>query len=188
MEEQTNVYRELFTTFFKIGAFTFGGGYAMIPLIRTEVVEKKQWMKEEDIVDMLAVAESTPGPLAINSATFVGYHKAGTKGAACATIGVMLPSFFIILLLSSVLRQFEQLKVVSYAFWGIRIGVLGLILHAAGTMAKGCRKDLFSYIVVLVAFLAVTWLDISSIWVLCLCGTVGIFVTTASEKRMDGER
>ena len=188
MKEQTNVYRELFTTFFKIGAFTFGGGYAMIPLIRTEVVEKKQWIEEEDIVDMLAVAESTPGPLAINSATFVGYHKAGTKGAACATIGVMLPSFFIILLLSGVLRQFEQLKAVSYAFWGIRIGVLGLILHATVSMAKGCKKEWFSYIVVLSAFLAVTWLKVSSIWVLLLCGTAGIFVTTVSKKRVDGER
>ena len=112
----------LFQTFFKIGAFTFGGGYAMIPLIQREVVEKRRWMEQGDILDIVAIAESTPGPIAINTATFVGYRVGGFVGAGCATLGVVLPSFVIIFALSFVLRQFQALKAVQYAFWASRQG------------------------------------------------------------------
>ena len=91
---------KVFATFFKIGAFTFGGGYAMIPLIQNEAVEKNKWITDDDILEIIAIAESTPGPIAINSATFVGYRAAGVLGSVCATLGVVLPSFVIILLLS----------------------------------------------------------------------------------------
>ena len=101
--------RLLFWTFFKIGAFTFGGGYAMIPLIQREVAERRRWLKDGDILDIVAIAESTPGPIAINSATFVGYQVCGTFGAFCATLGVVLPSFLVIYVISFVLRQFSQL-------------------------------------------------------------------------------
>ena len=103
--------RLLFWTFFKIGAFTFGGGYAMIPLIQREVAERRRWLKDGDILDIVAIAESTPGPIAINSATFVGYQVCGTFGAFCATLGVVLPSFLVIYVISFVLRQFSQLVV-----------------------------------------------------------------------------
>ena len=107
---------QVFLTFFKIGAFTFGGGYAMIPLIQHEAVEKRKWVTDEDILDIVAIAESTPGPIAINSATFVGYRAAGVLGSAAATLGVVLPSFVIILALSFVLAQFQEVKYVQYAF------------------------------------------------------------------------
>lgn len=178
---------ELFWTFFKIGAFTFGGGYAMIPLIRTEVVEKKEWLTKEDIVDIIAVAESTPGPLAINSATFVGYQAGGILGAACATVGVMIPSFFIILIISNFLRQFERFQPVAYAFWGIRIGVLSLILNAMLTMAKECKREVFSYAIIAFAFLMVAFFDISPIIVLVLCAVAGISYAAVKKKTMDGE-
>ena len=109
---------DLFLTFMKIGAFTFGGGYAMIPLIQREVCTNKKWLKDEDILDIIAIAESTPGPIAINAATFVGYRVAGFFGAFMATLGVVLPSFVIITAISFVLKAFGDLKVVKYAFTG----------------------------------------------------------------------
>ena len=125
---------QLFLTFFKIGAFTFGGGYAMIPLIQREAVERRRWVSDEDILDIIAIAESTPGPIAINAATFVGYKTRGFWGAFCATFGVVLPSFVIITLISFVLQEFESLRAVKYAFFGIRAGVLALILKALWSM------------------------------------------------------
>ena len=131
--------RLLFWTFFKIGAFTFGGGYAMIPLIQREVAERRHWMEDSDILDIVAIAESTPGPIAINSATFVGYQVCGSFGAFCATLGVVLPSFLVIYAISFVLRQFSHLLVVQYAFNGIRAGVLALLLRADGVPGRGRR-------------------------------------------------
>ena len=106
MESKTKKIFQLFLVFLKIGAFTFGGGYAMIPIIQKEIVENKKWITDDDILEIIAIAESTPGPIAINSATFVGYRVAGFFGAMLATLGVVLPSFVIILLISFVLRDF----------------------------------------------------------------------------------
>ena len=142
----------LFWTFFKIGAFTFGGGYAMIPLIQKETVEIKGWITDDDILEIIAIAESTPGPIAINSATFVGYRTAGVLGAACATFGVVLPSFCIILAIASVLREFQEVKAVQYAFNGIRAGVLALLFKALWGMYKKSPKGWVSYVVMAGAF------------------------------------
>ena len=122
---------ELLLVFLKIGAFTFGGGYAMIPLIQREMVDNKKWISEKDILDIVAISESTPGPIAVNAATFVGYHVAGVAGATAATVGVVLPAFCIIACLAAILPKLEQLRAVQYAFWGIRVGVLALLLRAA---------------------------------------------------------
>ena len=134
--KKKNIFWELFITFFKIGAFTFGGGYAMIPIIQEETVTKKKWISDEDILDVVAIAESTPGPISLNTSTFVGYRTAGVFGAFCATLGVVLPSFGIIVGLSFVLRQFEDIEIVKYAFWGIRAGVLALIIKGLVSMYK----------------------------------------------------
>ena len=147
---------QLFITFLKIGAFTFGGGYAMIPIIQKEVVEKNKWVTDDDILEIIAIAESTPGPIAINSATFIGYKTCGFFGSFFATLGVVLPSFVIILLISFLLREFAEYKVVKYAFMGIRAGVLALVLKALISMYKQCPKNLVSYILVGLAFLTVT--------------------------------
>ena len=130
MKEKLKTCLTLFLTFLKIGAFTFGGGYAMIPIIEKEMVEKHKWIKSEDILDIFAIAESTPGPIAINSATFIGYKIGGVFGSFCATFGVVLPSFVIISIISLVLREFSDIKAVQYAFNGIRAGVLALIIKA----------------------------------------------------------
>ena len=118
---------DLFATFFRIGAFTFGGGYAMVPLIKSEAADKKGWISEEDMLDIIAIAESTPGPIAINSATFVGYKTAGVLGSACATLGVVLPALVIMMLIAAVLKGFRQNRYVRAAMAGIRPMVAGMI-------------------------------------------------------------
>ena len=186
MKEKLKTCLTLFLTFLKIGAFTFGGGYAMIPIIEKEMVEKHKWIKSEDILDIFAIAESTPGPIAINSATFIGYKIAGVFGSFCATFGVVLPSFVIISIISLVLREFSDIKAVQYAFNGIRAGVLALIIKALISMYKQCPKNLFSYIVLALAFLVVAIFNINVIYVVIGCGVIGLvhslIVTRRNEK------
>ena len=128
--------RQLFGTFSKIGAFTFGGGYAMIPLIQREVTERRRWLEDRDILDIVAIAESTPGPIAINTATFVGYQVCGTPGAFCATLGVVLPSFLIILLIARVFTRFAKSAPVQGVLNGLRPMVVGLIGAAALSVGR----------------------------------------------------
>ena len=125
---------DLFFTFLKIGLFTIGGGYAMIPMIRSEVVLNWQWIDENSFVNFIGIAESTPGPFAINIATFVGYETAGVIGALCTTIGVVLPSFIIILIVARLFTKFSENKIVKSVFWGFKPVVAGLILSAAVTL------------------------------------------------------
>ena len=133
--------RQLFGTFSKIGAFTFGGGYAMIPLIQREVTERRRWLEDRDILDIVAIAESTPGPIAINTATFVGYQVCGTLGAFCATLGVVLPSFVLILLVSAAFRSLLGYPAVRAALQGIKPCLAGLILAAGVGL---CSDAVFS--------------------------------------------
>ena len=174
---------QVFVTFFKIGAFTFGGGYAMIPLIQREAVENRHWVTDEDILDIITIAESTPGPIAINSATFVGYRTCGVLGSAAATLGVVLPSFVIILLLSFVLRQFQELRAVQYAFAGIRAGVLALLIKSLYTMYKKSPKGWAAYIVMGGSFLLTAIFDINVLFVIIGCAVFGIVTSLAMERR-----
>lgn len=179
-------YLQLFLTFLKIGAFTFGGGYAMIPLIQREVCAEKKWLTEEDILDIVAIAESTPGPIAINSATFVGYRTAGFRGAFFATFGVVLPSFLIITAISYVLREFQSIKAVRYAFWGIRAGVLALILKALFSMYKASEKNVWFYIVAFSAFVLTAFLNVNVVFTIIGCAAAGLIFTLLI-KRGAGE-
>jgi len=172
----------LFSSFIKIGAFTFGGGYAMIPLIQREVVEKRKWITDKEILEIIAIAESTPGPIAVNAATFIGYKTAGFFGAFMATMGVILPSFFIISAVSLVLRQFENLKVVQYAFQGIRAGVLALILKALISMCKQCPRSRISYVIVLIAFLFVAVFNMNVLIVIMICAVIGLVYSLIAER------
>ena len=173
----------LFLTFLKIGGFTFGGGYAMIPIIQREIVEKKKWITDDDILEIIAIAESTPGPIAINSATFVGYRVGGYLGAMLATLGVVLPPFCIIFAISFVLRQFSELKAVKYAFWGIRAGVLALICKALWSMYKKVNKGLVPYIIMALAFIAVAVLDINVLYVIIGCAVVGLVTSLIAGRK-----
>ncbi len=174
---------QLFSSFVKIGAFTFGGGYAMIPLIQKEAVEKRNWISDEEILEIIAIAESTPGPIAVNAATFIGYKMAGFLGAFMATLGVILPSFLIIAVLSLVLAQFEDLKVVQYAFWGIRAGVLALIVKALVSMYRQCPKSGISYAIAGFAFFAVALFRINVLVVILICAAIGLVSSIWAEGR-----
>ncbi len=177
MEKQPGrgaLLRALFLTFFKIGAFTFGGGYAMIPIIQREAVESRKWITDDDILEIIAIAESTPGPIAINSATFVGTRVAGTAGAVCATLGVVLPSFVCILAVAGLLDAFQHLTPVRYAFFGIRAGVLALILKAFWSMFKKCPKGAVPYGIAAGAFVLAAFLKVNVLLVILCCAAVGL--------------
>ena len=141
---------ELFFTFVKIGLFTFGGGYAMISMIENNCVEKKAWITHDEMMDVTVIAESTPGPIAINCATFTGYKKAGFLGALVATLGIVVPSFIVIFLISMFLDNFLEITIVANAFKGIKVGVGLLILDAAITMINKMQKKKLSPIILIV--------------------------------------
>jgi len=174
---------QIFASFFKIGAFTFGGGYAMIPLIQHEAVEKRKWVTDEDILDIVAIAESTPGPIAINSATFVGYRAAGVVGSVCATLGVVIPSFVIILALSFVLAQFQDVQAVKYAFNGIRVGVLALLIKALWSMYKKSPKGWVAYVIMGASLLLTAVFSVNVIFVIIGCAVFGIVTSRIMERR-----
>ncbi len=175
----------LFLTFMKIGAFTFGGGYAMISVIQRETVEKHKWITDDDILDIVAIAESTPGPIAINAATFVGFQVAGFWGSFFATLGMVIPSFVVISIIALVLAQFRDSTVVKYAFNGIRAGVLALIIKAFVSMFKKCPKDVPAYILMALAFASVVFFNISSVLVLIACALIGLACFLITERRRE---
>jgi len=185
MKSNSKTLWELFTTFFKIGAFTFGGGYAMIPLIQRETVENKKWITDDDILEVVAIAESTPGPIAINSSTFVGYRVAGFWGAFFGTLGMVVPSFTIILIISYVLRAFQDNQIVQFAFQGIRAGVLALIIKALWTMYKKVKKDAVAYLVMAVAFILTAVLDVNMLIVIIICASIGLASSLLVKRRME---
>lgn len=176
---------KLFVTFFKIGAFTFGGGYAMIPLIQHEVTEKNKWITDDDILEIVAIAESTPGPIAINSATFVGYRVCGVLGSIAATLGVVIPSFIIILGISFVLNAFQNMRAVKYAFMGIRAGVLALIIKAFVSMFKKCPKTPVSYAVILFAVIFGVFTDINIFLIIIISALFGLVTYSVLRRRGD---
>ena len=174
---------QLFASFFKIGAFTFGGGYAMIPLIQKEAVEKRGWVTDDDILEIIAIAESTPGPIAINSATFVGYRTCGVLGSVCATLGVVLPSFGIILTISYVLREFQEIKAVQYAFNGIRAGVLALLVKALWSMYQKSPKGWVSYVVMAGALTITAFFKVNVLLVIIGCALFGLITSQIMARR-----
>ncbi len=173
----------IFWSFFKIGAFTFGGGYAMIPLIQKEAVEKNKWVSDDDILDIITIAESTPGPIAINSATFIGYKTAGSMGSFMATLGVVLPSFVIISVISYVLTAFQDIRAVAYAFNGIRAGVLALLLKALWGMYKKCPKGAVSYAIFAGSFIAAAFLKINVLIIIIACALTGLCSSMIISRR-----
>ena len=182
----------LFLTFFRIGAFTFGGGYAMISVIENICVEKKHWITHEDLVNVTVIAESTPGPVAINCATFVGYKQKGLLGSIAATLGVVLPSFIIIWAISMFLERFLEIAWVASAFRGVRVAVGLLILDVGIRMAKKMPKEpiriilLVAALVLMVLINLLNW-KISTI-VLLLCAAAVSLIVFLFHERKGGEQ
>ena len=169
----------LFITMFKIGLFTFGGGYAMVAVIQRELAEKKKWISQEEYLDVVAIAESTPGPIAINSATFVGYKIGRVMGSVFATLGVVLPSFIIIFAISLFFDKFLGLEFVGYAFKGIQAGVAFIILSAGIKMFRSIKKSVFNLVLFILTVIALTLLDLfainfSTVFFVLIGGVIGI--------------
>ena len=174
MNNKFKLLIKLFSVFFKIGLFTFGGGYAMIPLIQHEVCEKNKYVKNEDIIELLAISQSTPGPIAVNSATFVGYKVAGVLGAACCTIGLMIPSYVIICIIASFFTLFQNIEAVEFAFNGIRVGVVILMLKALTSMWKSSPKGTIPYIIMGLSFISVAFFGINVLIIIISCALIGL--------------
>lgn len=169
----------LFFTFFKIGLFTFGGGYAMIALLEEEFIQRRKWLDKDEFLDMAAIAESTPGPVAINSATYLGYKLAKVPGAATATVAVCLPFFLIIYAISLFFEQFTQLTVIANAFKGIQICVIYLIFSAGVRMLKALDKSPFATgvlaaVMLVMVGLSLAGVSVSSILLILLSGAAGV--------------
>ena len=176
-----NILIDLFLTFAKIGLFTFGGGYAMISVIENNCVERKQWITHDEMMDVTVIAESTPGPIAINCATFTGYKKAGFMGALVATFGIVLPSFVVIYLISMLLDNFLELTIIANAFKGIKIAVGLLILDAAITMLKKMHKKKLPRAIMICSCIAMLCInifafDFSSISVMIIAAGVSLTI------------
>ena len=183
---------EMFLTLFKIGLFTFGGGYAMLALLESELVSKKKWMEKDEFLDMVAIAESTPGPIAINSATYVGYKRGGVLGSAVATTAICLPSFIIIYVISLFLDAFLGFEIVGYAFRGIQACVVYLIISAGVKMLRGLKKTPMSIAILTVVTLCMVGLslfavDFSTIILIIISGLIGLALYAVGKLRRRGE-
>ena len=168
-----NLYWESFRTFFKIGMFTLGGGYAMIPIIEEEVVNRHQWVKKEEMLDLIAIAQSCPGVFAINISIFVGYKLRKVRGAIATALGTALPSFLIILVIAMFFHQFEDNRVVAAMFRGIRPAVVALIAVPTFNLAKSARLNRFTIWIPIVSALAIWLLGVSPIWIIIVTGVGG---------------
>lgn len=183
-----NLYLQLFYEFFKLGLFTIGGGLAMLPLIQNIVVEKKGWMSEEEAVDCIAVSQGLPGVIAINMATYIGRQKKGILGSVCATAGVILPSFIIIILIVELLQGIGDNPYLNGALMGIKAAATGLIAHSAYKVGKKVLTGAFQWVLAVGAFAAIIFLGINAVWVIIAGILLGLLHTSKNEKNCGGEQ
>ena len=188
--KKTKDYLALFLTMLKIGLFTFGGGYAMIALLEDAFVEKKKWLEKDEFLDVAAIAESTPGPIAINAATYIGYKHAGMIGSMIATLGICIPSFVIIYAISLFFDAFLSLTLVAYAFKGIQMCVVYLILTAGLKMLKQMKKTAFNMIIISITLICMVVFSLfavkfSTIFYILLSGACGVVVYLIGKVRKE---
>ena len=186
-------YLSLFLTMLKIGLFTFGGGYAMIALFENEFVEKKKWLEKDEFLDVAAIAESTPGPIAINAATYIGYKNTGIIGSMIATLGICIPSFIIIYAISLFFDAFLSLTLVAYAFKGIQICVVYLILTAGLKMLAHMKKNAFNIIIISITLICMVVFSLfavkfSTIFYIMISGACGVVVCLLGKIRKEDKQ
>lgn len=174
---------DLFITFAKIGVMTFGGGYAMLPILQRELVENKGWTTEEDIADYFAIGQCTPGIIAINTATFVGTKQKGIIGGIVASLGMVFPSLVIITLIATVLTTFSELEVVKHAFAGIRVAVCVLIFNSVLKLMKSAIKDYYALFIFIGIFLVSLFSSISTVYLIVASAVLGIVINTVIKKK-----
>ena len=171
-----NTLLELYLTFFKMGLFTFGGGYAMLPLLEREVVDKKGWASHEEILDYYAIGQSTPGIIAINTSTFCGYKVGGSIGGIVASLGFISPSIIIISIIAKFLQSFSHLAIIQHAFAGVRVAVCALVFYSVVNMIKKDANTGLKFMVFVLTFIAIGFLSISPIVVVITVGVFGILL------------
>lgn len=176
MERKKATCLELFSSFFRIGLFTFGGGYAMLPMLERECVEKHGWTDREELLDYFAIGQCTPGVIAVNTATFVGTSERGVLGAAAATAGVVCPSLIIILIIALLLENFAHIPAVQHAFGGIRVAVAALIVNAVIKLIKNNVKSPFAIIIAVLAFAAISAFSLSPVIIVIIAAIAGIAI------------
>jgi len=174
---------DIYMTFFKIGLFTFGGGYAMLPLIEREMVDRKKWVKEEDIVDVFALSQTMPGAIALNSSTLIGYRLGGMKASLCAMLGVITPSIIIITLIALFFNSYLDEPIVKAAFIGIRSGIVALVLKAGLRIAKAAVKDRLTLILCILAVFSIVVLDMNAIFLIIAGGSIGGIIYNIYPKK-----
>ena len=180
----------LFWEFLKLGLFTFGGGYAMIPQLKEIMITKYHWITDDELLDIIAVAESTPGPIAINLATYIGYKRHKILGSIFATLGVIIPSLVIIYIISLFFEKFMALKYVKYAFVGIKCAISLLIIKASLNMFKSSKKNIFTILTFIIVFMAMILFELfninfSSIYFIIIGGILGVIIYSLAERRKD---
>ncbi len=166
----------LYLSFFRIGLFTFGGGYAMLPMLKHEVVDKHKWVTEDEMLDIYAIGQCTPGIIAINTATYIGYQQAGVLGGIVATLGEITPSLIIITIIASVLQQFMDVAILMNAFNGIRIAVCALLFNTVYTMAKTNLKSKFAIALFAVTLVLCLFTSISTIFIIIIAAASGLIM------------
>ena len=176
-------YRELFASFFKIGIFTFGGGYAMVSIIQREVIDTRGWIKEREFLDLLTLAQSAPGPISLNTAVFVGYKMYGYRGAVTALAGVVLPSFIIMLLIASFFTQIRHNEVIDAAFKGIRPVVVALMFAPIIGFVKGMRN--YAIAIAIAISLIIWYVGISPVYILFAGGIIGVLLAALRGKEVE---
>lgn len=174
---------ELYMAFFRIGGLTFGGGLTMLPMLKYELVEKKHWVEENDLLDYYAVGQCTPGIIAVNVSTFVGYKKRGVVGSIFSTLGMISPSLIIVSILALFLKQFMEYEVVAHAVGGIKIVVCALMLNTVVTMARKTIKNIVAGVVALVAFVLAMFTPIPTVLIVVLAGLFGIILYKTGRYR-----
>ena len=177
-------YLDLFFTFARIGACTFGGGYAMLPILQREIVDKRGWATEDELMDYYAIGQCTPGVIAVNTSTFIGYKTHGLPGAVAATAGMISPSLVIIIIIAAFIQQFAHLEIVQNAFAGIRIAVCALVLQSVWKMAKKGVVDVTTAVILVITFIAVAFLGISPVTMVVVAATAGILVNLIRRRRV----
>lgn len=171
-----NILLDLYLTFAKIGLFTFGGGYAMLPLLEREVVEKKKWVSHEEVLDYYAIGQSSPGIIAINTSTFCGYAQAGDLGGIVASLGFITPSLIIITIIANFLRAFSHIAWIQHAFAGIRVGVSALVFYSVLKMVKKDVKTPLKFVIFLLTFVAIAFFHVSPVLVVIFVGLLGVIL------------
>ncbi len=179
-----NEFWQLYVVFLRIGGLTFGGGLAMLPMLKYELVEKKNWITEEDLLNCYAIGQCTPGIIAVNTSTYVGYKRKGVMGGIVSTMGMITPSVVIITLVAICLQAFIENVWVQHALMGVRAVVCALMLNTVVTLAKKSLKNAFCFVVCAVAFLLAMFVDIPTVCIVILAAVVGIFVYTVGGKKV----